>query len=826
MNNLIKGKKYPVGTVRDWKNGTYIKTEDGWKEHEPKQTSDQEEKVPEPIQEIFEKMYSIDNDLVIGQSKPNIFKIHDSTDGEILAELEMKDNNIVGEIYNKRIKKIVQAHNMRATKVDKKKVIREIESTEKKDPIVVSDKDKEKQKVPTYSKSSIEKMRILLGHYFDRPNNVDNPYWITSESHIAGGFINERKISNEIRDLMKEEIGRAPILSEDDFEALQVLHENGIYILAPTNNFYKSLSVTDDKHHSFNNRSNFRKIVSLRLNMLFGVKCKGNWHPKMLEVVKNFEIVSKELPQGHITKNKFIKSFQNHKMETRDTYAYYNKGKRVISLSDSAVNDGQLSADVSKLDEFKHVVRHEMGHAVSKKLQNHNMLGWVEIAKAAGWNEKRAMEFSTGDIPNIPKNNPDVSSISSYAKKSAEENFAELYSTYLLNKDSIDDLIDDKNNDSHIVASTRRSRRKTITKNGSLFKQFKLLRKYVFEDKKMIKALKQEGLNIKKAKALPVGTVRNWKGGSYIKTGDGWKPHIIQGGKAKKEKTDTKINKHNSHLAKIADRAVKAMDDYKNFDEIIHGACGQKGIVTVDEKKYFIKREDSDAKEVFGDLQLTNKENLYFQCISNAFPELMDSFNIKYQIDENTYVSDYIDIIKYDNYVDGKFLNKQTYMEEFSSKKENQPLLLKLGIMNALLYNTDRHINNFDLDKNGNIKLFDEGLSFFQPPQDVRINVKLPAYLDHLPHDAMVNVDEIKAFLTRDRRNKIIEQIKNSDISDKKNQIRRFKNRWDSIQLYLSNSKDTIDPVELITDVFTDIRDPGSVVIGDRRAEARETELI
>lgn len=208
--------------------------------------------------------------------------------------------------------------------------------------------------------------------------------------------------------------------------------------------------------------TNFKDLIYLRFMKHYGKRVEGDWTIDHLPAIQNMENIINELPKGHFLSNDYLQIITNNDYNGGDHggYAWYNSGDRRINLSAECVNSGSIFGILSNPTEFKSVILHEIGHAVSKKFGGSENYDYRKFVVECGWTytskELRAGMTATGDQKAIPRtgSNSDVRLISDYSGVAPEEAFAEYYSFYGLNKDKIDKFL--KTGDRrHIESETR-----------------------------------------------------------------------------------------------------------------------------------------------------------------------------------------------------------------------------------------------------------------------------------------------------------------------------------------------------------------------------------
>lgn len=209
-----------------------------------------------------------------------------------------------------------------------------------------------------------------------------------------------------------------------------------------------------------------------------GVELTGDWENEAgLLIMRNFEIlIHFHIPYEHflvvypLSKTDYlVKRLENKDYSSyggdREAYAFLTPKNKSITFSTAAQKElveiqGRvyLKGNILQPDIFNSVLTHEIGHAIYDKLEKvdnwfkkrHNML--------CGWDNRQTPFEATGEQASIKRlgRNQDIPLISEYATKSAGESFAEYYAFYLLNKNTIDNWLDTKD-DSLLQAFSERS---------------------------------------------------------------------------------------------------------------------------------------------------------------------------------------------------------------------------------------------------------------------------------------------------------------------------------------------------------------------------------
>lgn len=310
--------------------------------------------------------------------------------------------------------------------------------------------------------------------------------------------IDEEKVIAEIKSKIKEgpkplsdneklnfdptNIDKA-VLSKADFTALDLMRSNNINPLDNVNDFYEKIKGVKSKVE-------LKSICATRIFMKTGVRIQGNWDKRNAVVLKNFENLVTKLPKGHVLHNTNIKNFQNHLYSSVSGFAFFHKPTNTISLSHKCVNKAKLKGNLAAETAFNHTIGHEIGHSVSNKLRSVNPKAYYDIAKEAGWEKLSAKIQATGKEEDVPRENTRPKLLRDYSYTSAEENFADIYSSYIMNKKEIDLTLDSDGYNILIIGPEGR----TIQTSGYTLRMYSILRKAVFENPKMIKSLTEDGL--------------------------------------------------------------------------------------------------------------------------------------------------------------------------------------------------------------------------------------------------------------------------------------------------------------------------------------------
>jgi hypothetical protein len=255
--------------------------------------------------------------------------------------------------------------------------------------------------------------------------------------------------------------------------------------------FYKAL----DGGRDFMSTKEISQTLSVRFQQKYGIYIQGNWSKK-LYVAKRLEEVCDGLPAGFLKNNPKLLGFRSQDAAENVDYAHYING--FIDLSE------KLTKGAKRINgRFKEVIIHEIGHSVASKTEQ-NPFHWKEedgtislkrkasgeylkFAKLCGWSEETTNTLATGydeKVKRIGRHRL----ITNYSEVSAEEAFAEYFSSYINNKKIIDKAIE---NDMPYVRieyqdSDGTNARPLTREDLQIYSQMK---KMVFENKDLIKAL-------------------------------------------------------------------------------------------------------------------------------------------------------------------------------------------------------------------------------------------------------------------------------------------------------------------------------------------------
>jgi hypothetical protein len=195
----------------------------------------------------------------------------------------------------------------------------------------------------------------------------------------------------------------------------------------------------------------FKELIYLRFQTLYQKSLAGNWNIDQLPVIYNLEKIINSLPSGHFRTNDDVTVVSNKDFGDKG-YAFYSQNAREISFNDKAANAFQIWGDLKGEQEFNSTCTHEIGHAVSKKFGRSGNIDYKKFVVQCGWSYqhlKLSGEQATGDDKDINRagSNSMSSLLTEYAHKSPEEAFAEYYSIYANNRDTIDKWLDTNNSE-------------------------------------------------------------------------------------------------------------------------------------------------------------------------------------------------------------------------------------------------------------------------------------------------------------------------------------------------------------------------------------------
>lgn len=208
--------------------------------------------------------------------------------------------------------------------------------------------------------------------------------------------------------------------------------------------------------------ADFKELIYLRFMRKYDKSVEGEWKLEHLPAIHNMEKAIVDLPKGHFLTNDELHLITNkdYKGGTHGGYAWYAPGEKRINFSAGCIDRGSTFGVLANPTEFKSVMLHEIGHAVSKKFGKDSKYDYRKFAVECGWTyqskELRDGLTATGDDKPIPRtgSNSHVHLLTEYAGKAPEEAFAEYYSMYAQNKGDIDKFIETGDN-SHLKKGSK-----------------------------------------------------------------------------------------------------------------------------------------------------------------------------------------------------------------------------------------------------------------------------------------------------------------------------------------------------------------------------------
>ena len=593
LDNFEKARVVPIGTIVTRKNGVREqKTADGWKylgkESVPKQ------KHEEPKQEAKEKPIPKKEEAVVYPTTydekfvEEILKKHGATTIPFKLNKDLAPNEIAAKRelfgYLHSIGVLIgtpdsNIRNHRSKYADNylKHAVRLVEEND----LTIGSQKFLKQGF------DVKDSNVDLGKMFKKIPDIKEQHefmniWCRIQQKKLGHLV---KINN--------------LLTPKTRKLIIDCSDAGVNINDTADNFYNNLHKLDTL--MLKDDKTFLSILEFRGHYKMNKKFNGLWKTSDAMVLKNIENFANQVPNGHLINNPKLLAFGKYQ-EDRCKYAHYSSMSREIAFSPTAVRQGQRNGELNNPTEFENVFTHELGQAVSEKIESQYKDMFKKFAIMMGWNEYTWNKKATGDQPDIPRANPRYSLISNYAAKSSEECFAEYYSMYVQNKKKIDKYLDDNKNtvvfntdDTNLFFKDGRNRMRA----SILFQQrevFKFFRNNVFSEN-LIKAYDMDLFEIydefEKGKAATIGEIRTWKNNrKYKRVVDGWEEvtdnnktenFVSVDSSGKVHISDAYIKRKNKDLAKniesagyIADYKLtpqeykfkKAIDDigFKDFD--------------------------------------------------------------------------------------------------------------------------------------------------------------------------------------------------------------------------------------------------------------------
>lgn len=271
-------------------------------------------------------------------------------------------------------------------------------------------------------------------------------------------------------------------LSEEDIEYFSNKFGDFSVIVGDKDTFYKKLEESDNL-----NSIELSEVLSARFQYKYGLSVIGNWSDK-LNAVKTLEECCDIVDIRFIQNNSRIVGFRSEDASEVEfpfiqhtPFGYIDISDLLASYVDKHGQTGKRIFIESVIHEFGHAVSSNMGEraeywrandgtvAIRKKVEG----DYLEFAKIAGWNEMSANNMATGDDAiKIPR---DVNTplITDYAETSLEEAFAEYFSAYITNKNTVEEII--KNGITTVPIQYKQEERKVSKLDLQLFRKIKEL---------------------------------------------------------------------------------------------------------------------------------------------------------------------------------------------------------------------------------------------------------------------------------------------------------------------------------------------------------------
>jgi len=255
---------------------------------------------------------------------------------------------------------------------------------------------------------------------------------------------------------------------------------------------------------------------------------------------------------------------------------------------------------------------------------------------------------------------------------------------------------------------------------------------------------------------------------------------------------------HSEFLKAEAQEVFNNFINEKNFKPIDLGSFGGKGIVTTDSgKEYFIKSEVGAEYEI-DDLDITNNEVAYSNGVLSAYPEMKESFPSKLKVSNNTYIMPALNM----EHFGPTFFNDDRRKQMRSELTPEKNLhIVKMGLINSMMSNYDRHGGNCGVTPNNTIVCFDEGLCL----NDQEIGGhEIPAYMHLLEGKDKIDYKSLSETFTDERRAKLVNSLLASGIEDRdvEEVAIRFDHLRESVNDYAKNPGSAPNTKEFINTVF------------------------
>lgn len=532
---LLREGKFPVGTIRTWKIGDAIKTDEKtWTLIE----------IPDDIHAIGKRIQS----LVL-----DIHRNNDPIKGKLVVDHVLEEYFSKEELAGGEYYRTDMFGNFIAWEVDagiyKEWITQWINKTEDKfipfQTLQQIERDliKYKELSRTAGGLDTDDRKIYLGlmkrikeipeEYIPFPIMSSNiKVLVKAMSKFKDNFIINTALTLSLKENFDEFLKNYHDQIIKD-EGIRVVEEAGTKIDSSPHEFYKKIIKQLEKNkdsidytqNSFITKYE-KEIIELAINAALelryekalGLKLEHDstliWNEDNIPALQNFELFATEVPIGHIINNPYLKTIVNKDYEGKyggDGYAFYAVDKKSINFSKRALDSSRMRGNLKVADEFNSVLAHESGHAVAEKLREIKNLDFKMFAKWCGWDWrifKLEQKTKTGRIlvhnekaslgdPDVPRTgtNKHVHLLTKYSYKSPNEAFAEYYSFYYLNKDKLDKWLETGNEKDLVLKGRNSLKTKAEREAEKLFISgtvFKKVKKAVKNERGQIIDVKEE----------------------------------------------------------------------------------------------------------------------------------------------------------------------------------------------------------------------------------------------------------------------------------------------------------------------------------------------
>jgi len=530
VEKVIKGCGFPVGTQRTWQGNKYIKHQDGWvrlggKHHGKLKTSSglvhdhkdqakhkefasknkdvkskEEPVVKEPVKQEPKKEKPKERKL--GDVK---ITTKESKPKEEPKLEDKKDSDITNQFFSKLEENQKQYEGAKGDEAKMQEYSKGVTKFRKEMNELIF-----KMPVEDYIKHAKGQVQYW--------GNLNTPSMQKKKRPQLMEYLKEKQIFETKKQVTKEQRfdiadaffgGRVTWL--DNMAAEAGLEYRIGDVTQDLNTFWKSIIDGEGEIVEYDDDSNSK--VNMRFKKKYGVKLTGfnegfrrtsfggpirgsgsdAFNEEWEQHVKVMDMVFEKMPEGLLKNNELIEEIVNNLDKKEDrAAASYNKGTHEIKLNKGSLKDDYFWDMTDPHDVHSFYVEclvHEIGHGVHYKLQKKSPSLWAKWKEQVGWKPDVVDPPGSKDVEG---RNLRIRLVSGYAGTNPQEAFSETFAVYFTHKKKIDEALDGKSEKGRYINSVTTGRKKRIMiedLDSDIMKQFKWMRKNIFENKKMIKAL-------------------------------------------------------------------------------------------------------------------------------------------------------------------------------------------------------------------------------------------------------------------------------------------------------------------------------------------------